>query len=59
MSYELPPMAQGTSEQQLAALRDYLVRLARSLEAVCGAEAIGSAAGRAAAKAHKEAAADV
>ena len=48
MSYELPPMAQGTAEQQLDALRDYLVRLARSLEQVCGSEAIVSAAGRAA-----------
>ncbi len=59
MSYELPPMAQGTSEQQLAALRDYLVRLSRSLEQVCGAEAIGEAAGRAAGRAQKQAAAEV
>ena len=59
MSFELPPMAQGTSEQQLAALRDYLVRLSRSLEQVCGAEAIGAAADRAAARAQKQAAADV
>ena len=59
MSYELPPMAQGTAEQQLAALRDYLVRLAHSLEQVCGAEAIGSAANRAALRTQKQAAAEL
>ncbi len=32
MIHELPPMPQGTAEQQLEALRDYLVRLAQSLE---------------------------
>ena len=32
MSYELPPRAQGGAEEQLAALRDYLVRLAQELE---------------------------
>lgn len=32
MMYELPPQAQGTPEQQLMALRDYLVRLARDLD---------------------------
>ena len=36
MSLELPPMAQGTAEQQLAALRDYLVRMAQSLDPVSG-----------------------
>ena len=35
MICELPPQARGTAEQQLAALRDYLVRLAQSLEQVC------------------------
>ena len=59
MSYELPPMAQGTAEQQLAALRDYLVRLARSLEQVGGAQALGSAAERAASRTQKKAEADI
>ena len=30
--YELPPLLKGTEKQQIAALRDYLVRMARSLE---------------------------
>ena len=34
MSYELPPQARGSAEEQLAALRDYLVRLAQELERV-------------------------
>ena len=34
MSYELPPQARGSAEEQLAALRDYLVRLAQELEHV-------------------------
>ncbi len=34
MSYELPPQARGSVEEQLAALRDYLVRLAQELERV-------------------------
>ncbi len=32
MSYELPPQALGGAEEQLAALRDYLVRLSQELE---------------------------
>ena len=32
MSYELPPQARGGAEEQLAAMRDYLVRLAQELE---------------------------
>lgn len=32
MSYELPPQPRGTAEQQLAALRDYLVRMAQELD---------------------------
>ena len=44
MSLELPPMAQGTAEQQLAALRDYLVRLAQSLEQIGGSDVAVSAA---------------
>ncbi len=30
--YELPPILRGTEQQQLEALRDYLVRLVRELE---------------------------
>jgi hypothetical protein len=37
MIRELPPMPQGTAEQQLAALRDYLVRLSQSLDQVTDA----------------------
>lgn len=36
MIRELPPQPQGTAEQQLAALRDYLVRLAQSLDEAAG-----------------------
>ena len=32
MSYELPPQARGGAEEQLAAMRDYPVRLAQELE---------------------------
>ena len=32
MSYDLPPQARGDAAEQLAALRDYLVRLAQELE---------------------------
>lgn len=32
MSFELPPRARGSADEQLAALRDYLVRLAQELE---------------------------
>ena len=32
MSFELPPRPQGGADEQLAALRDYLVRLAQELE---------------------------
>ena len=30
--YEYPPILKGTEQQQLNALRDYLVRLVRELE---------------------------
>ena len=30
--YELPPILRGTEQQQLQALRDYLVRTVQSLE---------------------------
>lgn len=54
MTQELPPQLQGTAEQQLAALRDYLVRLARSLDRAESGSAVAvadRAAGRAAAQA--------
>lgn len=35
--YEMPPILQGSEKEQLAALRDYLVRLARSLDAAAEA----------------------
>ena len=31
--FEYPPILKGSEQQQLSALRDYLVRMARSLEA--------------------------
>ena len=34
MAHELPPVLKGTEEQQLIAMRDYLVRLAQSLDRV-------------------------
>ena len=34
MTHELPPILKGSEQQQLASLRDYLVRLAQSLNAV-------------------------
>ena len=34
MVYELPPQLSGTPQQQIAALRDYLVRMAQSLQTV-------------------------
>ena len=54
MSYELPPIAQGTPEQQLTALRDYLVRLAQSLDKEAGGSAIIIAPNEKAASAQKE-----
>lgn len=30
--YEYPPILKGTEQQQIAALRDYLVRLVREME---------------------------
>lgn len=41
-THELPPMLKGTEQQQLAALRDYLVRLAQSLNVVDNATIITS-----------------
>lgn len=32
--YEYPPILRGTEQQQLEALRDYLVRLVRELERI-------------------------
>ena len=45
MSLELPPQARGGAEEQLAALRDYLVRLAQELERASGAETALAAVG--------------
>ena len=42
--YELPPILQGSESRQLAELRDYLVRMARSLEPVLSAAPTASAA---------------
>ena len=42
MMFDLPPQAQGTAEQQISALRDYLVRLAQELERVGNGETIAS-----------------
>lgn len=55
MIHELPPTGVGTPEQQIAALRDYLVRLARELDGVSASETvIREAAGRAADSAQKK-----
>lgn len=55
MSYELPPQIVGTPEQQLVALRDYLVRMARDLDRAQTSEtAIVSTAQKAAAKAQEK-----
>jgi len=50
---EIPPQLQGSPEQQLLAMRDYLVRLAQSLEQVGGSDVAISAA-KSAAKAAQE-----
>lgn len=47
--YELPPMLRGSEGEQIAALRDYLVRLARSLEGPDETALTTAAGGRAAA----------
>ena len=41
---ELPPLPRGSEQEQLAALRDYLVRLSRSLDAAQNAAAVSGAA---------------
>lgn len=56
MNYELPPQVQGTPE--LSALRDYLVRLAQSLEKVADSAA-AEAASRTVGAAQKEALRDI
>ena len=51
MMYELPPQGRGTAEQQLAELRDYLVRMTRDLDRIGASETvIEQAANKAAAK---------
>lgn len=59
MMYDLPPMAQGTPEQQLVALRDYLVRLAQELERVSDGKDITVIAEGAAEKAREQSVKDV
>lgn len=60
MMYELPPQGKGTAEQQLVELRDYLVRMARSLDAVGSSEVvIQAAANKAVDKAQKQTVEDV
>ena len=61
MSYELPPQARGDAAEQLAALRDYLVRLAQELDkaAEAGLSVSASAAGKAAEQAREKTAKDV
>ena len=44
MIYELPPAPQGSAEEQLRALRDYLVRLSRELTRGGGSGSVPSAA---------------
>lgn len=56
MSYELPPQVNGSEE--LAALRDYLVRLAQSLESVTD-RAAAAAADKAVTKTQRETARDI
>lgn len=51
MTRELPPPGRGTPEEQIAQLRDYLVRLARELEPAGTAAAPARSAARAAAPA--------
>ena len=41
-THELPPMLRGTEQQQLTTLRDYLVRLAQSLNVVDNATVVSS-----------------
>lgn len=53
MITEIPPQLQGSPEQQLVAMRDYLVRLAQSLEQVSSGDVVVAAtqaAGKAQAK---------
>ncbi|MDO4861750.1 MAG: hypothetical protein Q3984_03680 [Eubacteriales bacterium] len=54
---EIPPQLQGSPEQQLIAMRDYLVRLAQSLEQVGGSDVAAAKAATNAAKAAQEQAA--
>lgn len=56
MMYELPPQGRGTAEQQLADLREYLVRMARDLDRVgSGSEVvIQQSANKAVSKAQRQ-----
>ena len=42
LTHELPPILRGTEQQQLTVLRDYLVRLAQSLNTVDTATVVSS-----------------
>ena len=57
--YELPPRALGSEREQLAALRDYLVRLVRELEGARSAAAVSAVPAKAAASSPAIAAAPV
>ena len=52
--YEYPPILQGSEQEQLRTLRDYLVRMARSLETAQQAPAAPSPLGAAAVQAQRE-----
>lgn len=59
MSLELPPQARGGAEEQLAALRDYLVRLAQELDRASGGEPALAAVGNVLTKAQARTAEDI
>ena len=59
MSLELPPQARGGAEEQLAALRDYLVRLAQELDRAVGSETALAAVGNVLTKTQAKTAEDI
>ena len=59
MSLELPPQARGGAEEQLAALRDYLVRLAQELDRAAGSETALAAVGNVLTKTQAKTAEDI
>lgn len=50
LTHELPPMLKGSEQQQIAAMRDYLVRLAQTLNTVQNATTVSSSSNTAATK---------